>query len=66
MRPRIVPRESALAVPRPRGRLRRSPARLDDARGAARQVYQPEAVAADGVHVRIDDRDRRGRRDHRL
>ena len=31
-----------------------------------RLAHQPEAVAADAVHVRIDDGDRRRHRDHRL
>ena len=31
-----------------------------------RLAQEPEAVAADAVHVRIDDRDRRRHRDHRL
>ena len=33
---------------------------------AAGLMHQPEAVAADRVHMRVDDGDRRGHRDHRL
>ncbi len=38
----------------------------DGAHAAGRLADQPEAVAADVVHVRIDRGDRRGHRDHRL
>ena len=42
------------------------PAGFDVSDAAARLVDQPEAVAADGVHVGVDDGDRGGHADHRL
>ena len=42
------------------------PAGLDGPHAALGFVDQPETVAADAVHVRIDDGDRRGHREHGL
>ena len=39
---------------------------LDAVQPAAGLMHQPEAVAADAVHVRVDHRDRRRHRDHGL
>ena len=50
-----------------RPRVLAGPARRHQRAHAPRRLaHQPEAVAADAVHVRIDDGDRRRHRDHRL
>ena len=54
----------AVALPR-----RQAPGRaagLDAVHAPARLAHQPEAVSADAVHVRVDDRDRRRHGDHGL
>ncbi len=49
-----------------RGEAAGRSARLDGAHPPARFAHEPEGVAADRVHVRIGDRDRRGHGHHRL
>lgn len=55
-----------LAIARGRRQRAGEAAGLDRTGLAAGLADQPEAVAADRVHVGIDDGDRRGHRDHRL
>ena len=54
------------AVVGDRGALAGVAAGFDRAHAPAALADEPEAVAAEGVHVGIDDRDRGGHRDHRL
>jgi len=67
--PEMVP-ATVLAASGPRAikvdtrQARRSPARVDTQRRLARFVDQPEGVAADAVHVRIDRSDGGCRADH--
>jgi hypothetical protein len=59
-------RESARAVLVDGGGERSRPTRLDPNRFGARTRDQPEAVAADAVHMRIHDSNGRGSGDHRF
>ncbi len=57
---------AGLAI-KPRRGFRTGAARAHQRRDlAVRFAHQPEAVAADVIHVRIDGGDRRRHRDHRL
>ena len=56
----------AIAIKIHRRESRRRTAGIDADRGPAGFGDDPEAVAADAVHVRVHHRDGGGRRDHRL